>query len=99
MGIGDVRINYKFVGTAFCPVPGSDKREWHDVDVYVVVLSLPERQGESTPVIYRGGKQVVIDRSEVRVVIDNERGAATITPSETVASVDATAVPERATNE
>jgi len=94
LGLGSVKIQYQFIGTAFCPIPGSDKREWHDVDVYVVVLSLPERQGESIPVIYRGGKQVVIDRSEVRMVIDDTRPAAEGPPSESPASARAPLVPK-----
>jgi len=44
------------------------------VDVYVVILSLPERPRESIPVIYRGGKHVIIDRPEIRLSIDGEGG-------------------------
>lgn len=70
---GTVEIKYQFVGAAFCPVVPGNGKEWEDADVYVVHVLAAGQSAESIPVIYRGGEQVVLDRPELRLTIDEGR--------------------------
>ena len=67
---GETNIRYEFVGTTFCPV-SADGKEWNYADVYVLVIT--KKTGTQTiPIVFRGGKMVVVDEPDLQVVLKQE---------------------------
>ena len=76
----EVKIQYEFVGTAFCQYdPLNDA--WDYADVYVFNLTQPGKPTEALPFIYKGGRQVVVDRPQIQVIID-QRNSEQNTPAD-----------------
>ncbi len=68
---GTVKIEYQFAGTAFCQVDPV-KNIQKNVDIYVFQIIQPNQPAEVVPFIYKGGSQVVWDRSNIRVMIEQQ---------------------------
>ena len=68
-GQSDIKIYYEFVGTASCP--STDVKSHKDLaDVYVIkIFHKSNEKIESFPIIYRGGRMVVLDRPDFKLEI------------------------------
>jgi len=73
---GAIEIRHEFVGTTFCPVT-ADGNGWNDADVYVLVIADEMPKTETIPVVYKGGKMVVVDRPNLQVVLEQEESGPT----------------------
>jgi len=62
------RVNYQFVGQAFCPI--TEDGEWGHTDVYVVAITTDDGGAtETIPVVYRGQRTVVVDRLDLQLTL------------------------------
>ena len=68
---GNLKIQYQFVGTAFCQYR-HDPDDWNYADVYVISITKPDRPVETIPFVYKGGRQVVVQREALRIEMSQQ---------------------------
>ena len=77
---GEISIYWEFVGTTFLPV-SADGKQWNDADVYTVMITGEKTETETIPVIYRGGRLVIVDRPNLRVVLSQKDSEPRLAPA------------------
>lgn len=75
---GAVRVRYQYVGTAMCPL-SDDGRDWGEADVYVFSITGHGALTEIIPVVYTGEPKTVIERSGLKVTMEEGKGDAPVT--------------------
>jgi hypothetical protein len=68
---GSIKIQYEFIGTAKYQAD-TTKDVWDFADDYVFNITQPGQPAQSVPFIYKGGNQTVYDRSNIRIILEQQ---------------------------